>query len=227
MGEKEEIRLGNWIIDDIIMIALSLFSVLLLFFEVLADQTPQQTQALAIADVSIATIFLVEFCIRLVRASNRAVFLRQHWWELLASIPITSNTTQVLRGLNLLRLVRLIRLLRLIRFLVRFRIILNTSARFAEQTYLIYVCTLAGIVVMLGALGFHYMEADANPNVHSFWDSFWWTVVTITTVGYGDIYPVTVGGRILAIFLMFGGVATVSAVTALIAAYLIGSRTPN
>ena len=65
------------------------------------------------------------------------------------------------------------------------------------------------------------MEAGHNENVKSLWDSFWWTIVTITTVGYGDIYPVTTGGRILAIFLMLGGIATFSAATATIAAHLI------
>ncbi len=206
------------------MIILSLVSVFLLFFEILSSHTPQQTHALEMADVCIASIFLLEFCVRLARAPKRLVFLRQHWWELLASIPITSSTTQALRALNLLRIFRLIRLLRLLRLLARLKIIFDASTRFAEQTYLLYICTLAGIVIMSGALGFHYMEAGVNPNVHSLWDSFWWTVVTITTVGYGDIYPVTTGGRILAMFLMLGGIATVSAVTAVISAYLIRKK---
>lgn len=210
--------------DDILMISLSLVSVLLLFFEVLATHTPQQNHVLELADVCIASIFLLEFCVRLVRSPNRLLFVRAHWWELLASIPITSSTTQVLRGLNLLRVFRLIRLLRLIRLVVRLKILLSASARLAEQTYLIYICTLASIVIISGALGFHYMEAGVNPNVHSLWDSFWWTIVTITTVGYGDIYPVTTGGRILAMFLMLGGIATFSAVTATISAHLIRKR---
>ena len=224
MEEKEKADVGEFAVADAIMILLSLVSVFLLFFEILAEHTPQQSHALGIADICIASIFLFEFCVRLLRAPNRALFLRRHWWELLASIPISTEATQALRGLNLLRIVRLIRLLRLIRFLVRLKIILNASTRFAEQTYLIYICTLAGIIIMSGALGFHYMEAGVNPNVHSLWDSFWWTVVTITTVGYGDIYPVTTGGRIIAIFLMLGGIATLSAVTAVIAAYLVSQK---
>ncbi len=122
---------------------------------------------------------------------------------------------------SLLRLIRVIRLLRLIRFAVRMKVIVSASSKFAEQTYLIYIATLGGIVVLFGALGFHYMEAGVNPNVHGLWDSFWWTIVTITTVGYGDIYPVTTGGRILAILLMLGGITTFSAVTASITAYVL------
>ena len=203
------------------MIALALVSVGLLFFEVLAEHTPAQTRSLELADLTIAFIFLGEFSFRLWRAPHRALFLRGHWWELLASIPFTSETTQILRAFNLLRLFRLMRLLRLIRFAVRFKILLENSARFAQQTYLVYICTLAGVVILAGALGFHYMESEVNPNVHGLWDCLWWTIVTITTVGYGDIYPVTTGGRVLAIFLMLGGIATMGAATAAITAYVI------
>ncbi len=206
---------------DALMIALSLVSVGLLFFEVLADHSPAQTRSLELADLSIAFIFLSEFSIRFYRAPHKILFLRKHWWELLASIPFTSETTQVLRAFNLLRLFRLIRLLRLIRFAVRFKILLDNSARFAHQTHLLTICTAAGLVIISGALGFHYLESEVNPNVHGLWDSFWWTIVTITTVGYGDITPVTTGGRILAIFLMLGGIATIGAATAAITAYVI------
>ena len=206
---------------DALMIALSLVSVGLLFFEVLADHSPAQTRSLELADLAIAFIFLGEFSVRLYRAPKKSLFLRKHWWELLASIPFTSETTQVLRAFNLLRLFRLMRLLRLIRFAVRFKILLDNSARFARQTYLVYICTTAGLVILSGALGFHYMESEVNPNVHGLWDSFWWTIVTITTVGYGDITPVTTGGRVLAILLMLGGIATMGAATAAITAYVI------
>lgn len=216
-GEKPESSGAG----DALMIALALVSVFLLFFEVLAEHTPAQTRSLEIADLSIASIFLGEFSFRLYHAPNRRLFWRKHWWELLASIPFTSETTQVLRAFNLLRLFRLMRLLRLIRFAVRFKILLDSSARFAQQTYLIYICTSLGVVILAGALGFHYMEAGVNPNVHGLWDCLWWTIVTITTVGYGDIYPVTTGGRVLAIFLMLGGIATMGAATAAITAYVI------
>lgn len=214
-------RIEREIFNDIVMMGLSLISVCLLVFEVLADHTPAQLRSLEVADVSIAFIFLADFVYNLVRAENRVIWLRGHWWELLAAIPINSTTTQMLRGLRLLRVLRLVRLLRLVRFMVRFRILLNKAVEFAEQTYLIYTATIGGVVLMSGALGFHYMEGGINPNVHSLWDSFWWTVVTLTTVGYGDIYPVTTGGRILAMVLMLGGIATISAVTGSIAAYFI------
>lgn len=168
--------------------------------------------------------FSSSFFVRFFLAENKVLFFRKYWWELLASIPINDFVFQALRGLRIVRLFRLIRLLRFVRFLVRFRIILEASARFAEKTYLLYIATLGGVVVMSAALGFYYMEVNVNENVSSLWDAFWWTVVTITTVGYGDIYPVTTAGRILAIALMLGGIGTFSSITAAIAAYTISKN---
>lgn len=227
MQNENKPAFNRELLNDITMIVLSLVSVFLLFFEVLADQSPQQLRTLETADIAIACVFLAEFFSRLARAENRKIFVRRHWWELLASIPISSGATQYLRALNLLRIIRVVRLLRLLRLMVRLKIILDASAKIAEQTHLIYISMLAGLIITSGALGFHYMEAGVNPNVHGLWDSFWWTIVTITTVGYGDIYPVTTGGRVLAIFLMLGGIATFSAVTAFVAANIVSNRNPG
>lgn len=209
------------------MVFLAFISVALLCFEVALEHTPAQMQVLVVADFVIAGIFFVEWWIRFFTAPDRHTFVRRNWWELLAAIPINHYTTQFLRGLNILRVVRLIRLLRLIRFLVRFKILLDALARFAERTYLIYLCTLGAIIWVSGALGFHYMEAGHNPNVKSLFDSFWWSAVTLTTIGYGDIFPITVGGRVIAMGMMGLGVATISTITAFLAAAILRYHQPT
>ena len=219
--DLERTALERSIIDDVIMVGLAFLSAFLLIFEVTSELTPEQARTLEYADMAIAFIFLSEFLYRLGTAANKAHFLRRHWWELLASIPITNETTRLLRTLRVLRLIRLVRLLRIIRLAVRLKILASASERFASETHLIQIATVTAAVALSGALGFHYMEAGRNPNVHGFWDCFWWTMTTITTVGYGDIYPVTDGGRILAIFLMLGGIGTLGMLTASLAAYLV------
>ena len=88
-------------------------------------------------------------------------------------------------------------------------------------TYLAYVAVLVGSVAVAGTLGFYFFEFGPNPNVRSLFDAFWWSMVTITTIGYGDVYPVTVGGRLFALFLMFTGIGLLSVSTAGFAAYLV------
>ncbi len=89
------------------------------------------------------------------------------------------------------------------------------------RSYVGYVLATVVSVTAIGALAFHAVEAGRNPGVTSFGDSLWWAFVTITTVGYGDIVPVTATGRAVGALLMFVGIGAVGAMTAAIAAYLI------
>lgn len=89
------------------------------------------------------------------------------------------------------------------------------------RSYLTYVLGIVALVIVTGALGFYSVEGGRNPAVHTFGDSLWWTLVTMTTVGYGDIVPTTTAGRIFGVFLMFAGIGALGVSTAAIAAYFI------
>jgi len=90
-----------------------------------------------------------------------------------------------------------------------------------RRTLLLKILLLIGLVTLFGALGFSYFEAAAPHGPRTAWDSVWLVLVTMATVGYGDFYPTTVGGRLLAIVLMLIGIGTLSLVTAVLAAYLV------
>ena len=79
-------------------------------------------------------------------------------------------------------------------------------------------------ILTCGALFFYFFEFGINPNLQSVGDAFWWAVVTMTTTGYGDIYPITVGGRIVAVFLMFTGLGAVGIIVAILNHYFVLSR---
>ena len=89
------------------------------------------------------------------------------------------------------------------------------------RSYIAYVLGVVAVVVLTSATGFYFAEIGTNQNVDGFGDAVWWAIVTVTTIGYGDIYPVTVLGRIVGGFLIFAGIGTLSLVTAATAAYLI------
>ncbi len=216
--EKTSIR------GELFVLVLALLSVLLLILEFAGEFAPEDRRFLERADLVIAMLFLIEFTVRLARAPDRKAFMKKYWWELLASIPVTNEFARSLRGLRLLRIIRLLRILRVIRLAVRLRILFERSQRFAGNTHIITITTTAGVVVLTGSLAFHFFESGTNQNVKSLWDSFWWAMVTVSTVGYGDIYPVTIGGRLTAMLLMLIGVGVLGSYVAAITNYVVGNR---
>jgi voltage-gated potassium channel len=209
---------------DVAIAVLALVSVLLMVLEVAADLAPDDALFLDRVDLVIASIFLVEWLWRFARADDRRRFVRTSWWELLASIPITHDAAQALRALRLLRILRVLRLFRLVRLATRLRIIHDRSRRFTGDTQAVPLSVTAGVLVLGATLAFHSFEVETNPAVGSLFDSFWWSMCTVTTVGYGDIAPVTTGGRVVALFLMLFGVGVLAAYTALVASFLVRSR---
>ena len=216
--------LDETILDEVAIVLLSLVSVGLLVLEIAGDTSVAQSRLLERIDFGIALIFLAEFLISFARSADRRRFLRTRWWEIFACIPISSDLARAARGVQLLRLIRVLRLLRVARLAARIHLLARTSSRFLVDSTLLYITTTSAVIVFSAALGFHYFELGTNQNVHSFWDSFWWAMTTVTTVGYGDIYPVTTGGRVIAILLMLTGIGTLGLYTASIASYVLKQK---
>jgi voltage-gated potassium channel len=151
-------------------------------------------------------VFLAELIVMLVLVPNRWHWLRKHPLEL----PLVVLTPPILPpGLQALRALRLLRVLRLERV-----------ARFARQATSVDALRYAGLIALLAALGggaaFETLERQQHPKP-GFFDGIWWSVSTMTTVGYGDIVPTTTAGRILAMALMLIGIAFVAILTGAIA----------
>ncbi len=219
----KKIYLKTALLSDTIMILLALASIALLVGEVTGYLSSAELPLIQHIDLTIAGIFLIEFLFRFFHADDRRRFFKHHWWELFACVPISTYPPQALRSIRLLRLLPLIGSLRVVRFLVRLKLLLEASVKFTRQTYLLYITTVSGAVTLAGAMAFHHFEKAVNPEVHGFFDSFWWAMETVTTMGYGDIYPVTTGGRLVAMGLMIAGVGALGALVAVIDAYLLKS----
>ncbi len=214
--ENKKTQIVIW--DDIVMMILALVSGYLLVLEYTTSLTPVQLQWLNIMDVTIASIFLLEFAVKFFLAKSKSAFFKANWWYLLASIPVTTSATQALRLLRLLRLFRLLRLSSGVKEVVAY------LKRFVKQTHLFSVFAIWAFLMFAGTLAFYAFEHAVNPHVNSLFDSFWWAMATVTTIGYGDIYPTTTAGRIVAMFLMITGIGTSGIFTALIASFLIKEK---
>ena len=150
--------------------------------------------------------FALDFVARLVLAGSgdRAEYALRHWYDVaLIVVPM-------------LRPLRLLRLLALVRILDR-----SASNSLAGRV-LVYVSGSAVMAVGLGAIAVLDAEQDAaDANITTFGDALWWACTTVTTVGYGDRYPVTLEGRAVAVVLMIVGIGVVGAVTASVATWLM------
>lgn len=148
--------------------------------------------------------FAADFAIRIVLAEQRASYLRSHWYDvLLIALP-------VLRPLRLLRLLALARILN------------RSAAGSLIGRVTAYVVGTAVMALGLGAIAVLDAEQEARgANITRFGDALWWAATTVSTVGYGDYYPVTTQGRLIAVALMVVGIATIGAITAAVAAWLV------
>jgi voltage-gated potassium channel len=165
--------------------------------------------------------FVAEFVIRLRTADHRRTFLKKSWFDLLiilVSPPF--GVPDVLQGLRSLRAFRLLRLLRLVRGVAVATIGLRAARKALDAHGFHYVLILTVVATALGAAGIYIVERDFT--IKSLEDALWFSIVTVTAVGYGDVTPVTAEGRLIALGLMFVGVGVISVFTASIASAFVG-----
>lgn len=161
-------------------------------------------QTLRAVDVATWAIFLVDYAVRVRFAPDRRRFVLHHVVDLL---------TVVLPLLRPLRLLRLVALLKLID---------RRATRSLQGRVAIYVVLTTALVLYAASLAELQAERGTpGSNIETFGTALWWAVTTITTVGYGDHYPVTTTGRLVAVALMLSGVALLGVVTASLASGLV------
>jgi voltage-gated potassium channel len=183
--------------------------------------TMPQVAAAAVAVNWIVWVgFCAEYLIKLVLTPNRSTYVRQAWFDLLIIVfspPfLVPDSFQALRSLRALRVLRVIRLLRA--FAVA-ALGLRLLRRLLRHHRFQYVLTVAVAVVGVGAIAIYVLEGGRNTAVGSIADALWWAVVTATTVGYGDVSPVTPEGRLVAVVLMITGIGVIGVFTATVASF--------
>ncbi|MGE4131127.1 MAG: potassium channel family protein [Bdellovibrionales bacterium] len=104
------------------------------------------------------------------------------------------------------------------------RVFIQRLFRLARQPLFITLTIYGNSIVALGALSLYHFEKGVNPSIHSMLDTIWWAVATVTTVGYGDIHPMTTQGKIIGILTMIIGTALFWAYTALFASALLADE---
>ncbi|WP_421840115.1 potassium channel family protein [Mycobacterium sp.] len=198
---KEEIwqKRTEWPLALVALVFLALYSV-----EILGRPQGRDAHILWTASWVAWGMFVIDYFVRLVLASNRWQWFVSHLFDLLiVALPL-------MRPLRLLRLLVLIGALqKAVGSAVRGRILIYTVS---GVTLLIYVTSLAIL---------NQERDQPGATINSFGNSVWWAITTVTTVGYGDLYPVTVTGRVIAVLLMIGGISLIGIVTASLASWIV------
>lgn len=199
---------------NLLVLLLSCYVLLALLFDTFLKLPLEISRILNYIDNGICVVFLLDFIVRYRKAENKLQFMKWGWIELIASIP----TLNYARPGRLLRLIRLIRLLRAFRSTKH---IVEHVFKNKVKGTLTTVTLIAILMLLFSSIAILQFETEPDSNIKTAEEALWWSYVTITTVGYGDKFPVTTEGRVIAAILMTVGVGLFGTFTAYVSSWFI------
>ena len=224
--EKTDTKLG--LIFDLSIQALIIASIVIFSLETLPNLDPSTIELLGALEVLLVAVFSLEYLLRLAVAKHKIKFAFSFWGliDLLAILPyylfsfgINFNLI-MLRAFRLLRLVRIIKLGRYSKSLARVAL----AMKLAKEDLVLALVT-ASIMLLVASFGIYQFENPVQPEkFSSVFESLWWALATLTTVGYGDIYPITLGGRIFTGVILMIGLGVVALPVGIISSCLTEAR---
>ncbi len=209
-----EPRLPGW--WDRTVIVLTVLSIAILLVDARLEGDVEAARLIIYADLAVCAVFLFDFGWRLAKAEQRWAFFRRNWIDLLGSIPL-------IEPLRAARIVRFTRLLRVLRIVVLVRRVFERHDIHMPPAVRYLMLLATGIWLLAGA-GFYAFEGGANDGVTSIDDALWWSMTTLTTVGYGDLYPATGGGRVVALVTMVLGIGVLGTLAGTLATAFMDAR---
>lgn len=201
--------------------ALILISIVTFSIETIPNLKPQTKTILYVVEVFCVSVFTVEYVLRIYVADSKPKFMFSFFGiiDFLAILPFYLSFGIDLRSLRALRFLRLFRVLKLVRYNKAMNHFMRAIKSAKEEIFLFLFVTL--ILIYFAAVGIYYFENEAQPeHFSSIFESLWWSIITLTTVGYGDVYPITVGGKVFTFFILIIGLGIVAIPTGIISSAL-------
>jgi voltage-gated potassium channel len=217
--EKSDSGLGR--VFDLFIQALIVISLVTFSVETLPDLTSETRRLLRQIEVIVVVVFTVEYLLRLYVADRKLRFVFSFYGliDLLAILPFYVARGIDLRSIRVFRLMRLVRILKLLRFGKAAQRFKNAFRSIKTELSLFFLTSV--FVLYVSSVGIYYFENGAQPEKFaSVFHALWWSVATLTTVGYGDIYPITLGGKLFAFVVLMVGIGMVAVPTGLISSAL-------
>lgn len=224
--DGDDTKLGRFVsifIQILILVSVVTFSV-----ETIPTLKPETRAMLRTIEVVSVIIFSIEYVLRIYMSEKPLKFVFSFFGiiDFLAILPFYLAIGVDLRSLRALRFLRLFRILKLVRYNKALNQFSRAIKSAKEQIFLFILITL--ILIYFSAVGIYYFENEAQPeHFSSIFDSLWWAIITLTTVGYGDVYPITVGGKVFTFFILMIGLGIVAIPTGIISSALTTSVDKN
>ncbi len=203
-------------IQSLIVVSLISFSV-----ETLPGLSGRAHDTLRAIEIATVSIFTVEYLLRLIVADRKLGFVFSFFGliDLVAILPFYVASGLDLRSIRAIRMLRLFRAFKLVRYsraIQRF----HRAFVIAKEEIILFLFA-AGMLLFLSGVGIYYCESEAQPDSFaSIFHSLWWAVITLTTVGYGDVSPITTGGRVFTFFVLLIGLGIFAVPSGLVASAL-------
>ena len=220
-------KLQNWQNKtDGLLVVIAVGSLPLLLLETISDRlTEGDRNFIVIVNLVVFIAFAIDYIVKLVLSDSKPTYIRTQCLSFFIVISQLLALLPALGVLGVLRGVRAIRVLGVIARVIGIGAATKSSGKeFFKKRAASVAFGVAGLTLITSAVAFTIAEdVGDGRRIHSFFDALWWSATTITTVGYGDIYPVTTAGRIIAVFTMVVGISFLAVVTARIAKFLIAT----
>ena len=212
MENKKEIGLFQ-----IFMLFLSIYVITIMSCSIFINFSIETIKLLEIIDMIVCFIFLGDFFWQLYKSEKKLLYLKWGWIDLISSIP----TIGILRWGRFFRVARILRLLRGVRsikLLLKFMFKNKAKGTFSS------VIIVAIMMMIFSSITILQVEKYDNSNIKTAEDALWWSFVTITTVGYGDYYPVSIEGRLIAAILMLIGISLFGTLAGLLSSIFFNDK---
>jgi voltage-gated potassium channel len=206
---------------DLIIQILIILSLIAYSIETLPDLSDETRLYLWYFEVFCVIVFTIEYILRLIFAKKPLGYVFSFYGiiDLLAVLPFYLSFGVDMRSVRIFRIFRVFRILKLTRYNTAMMHFRNAAMAAKEEIILFVIITL--ILLFLSAFGIYYFEHDAQPEKFaSVFHSLWWSIATLTTVGYGDVYPVTMGGKIFTFCILIIGLGIVTVPAGIVASAL-------
>lgn len=214
-------RFFAFFIQFLIIVSVITFSI-----ETTPNLDPQIIKTLRIIELICVVVFSIEYLLRIYVSDRKWKFVFSFFGviDLIAILPFYLSIGIDLRSIRALRLLRIFRVLKIVRYNKAMQKFARALHYAKEEMILFLFLTM--IILYLSAVGIYYFENSVQPEkFSSVFDSLWWAVATLTTVGYGDVYPITVGGKIFTFIMLIVGLSIIAVPAGIISSALTNSIT--